>query len=206
MIRIPIITIYFLLFFIFFTGYQATAIIKSNYTEEDVLVKARVYFTNFMNDPYSGPTFFGLKDSVEVQSAELKYPFQLVSLTENFVLDERFDPSSQYWDFLEWWVPVFVGNEMRSFIFVGEKGDSLYKIGGGAKGFARDLNRSIKDSYIKLENSRFLVMFDVIEHMDCWLGMSFIAGNNDYVIFPIIIDELNLKCCRNVLTIIILIL
>lgn len=178
----------------FFLILANTVLSQASFSDKEVIEIATDHFQQCITDPFMGPTLFGLSDMDEAVNAELKYPFQIMSLNSKFVEDEVFESAEVYFKFIEWFVPVFYEDEMRGFVFVGILNDKLEQFGAGSSILAENLNRSIEEYQIKLDNPRYLLILDAIEHIDCWIGMSYCEATEDYIVYPTILNSINLKC------------
>lgn len=166
----------------------AFSIDEIRYTDEEVLEATKEYLKT---QNFSDLAFWGLNDEEEISRIEIKCIFYFCAFTQEIIDDNEFVSSDRYWDFRnEWFVPVIVDNEVRSFILMSQKGGTLHNVGCGAALLASNIQRSIEEYTINLDDRLFLIdLVQLIPYGVCYIISAQSKETQNYQFYPILDNE-----------------
>ena len=135
---------------------EITTVLETGFTNDEVINFAKAYMPTFKSSiDRRYLSYHGFNSPAELDQVQIGTPFLWLGLTSDFKKDSTYDYLNKYiTNGKEWWVPLMVGNEIRSFLWVQYLEGSLRWIGDG--GYPGSVENCLNKYNIQNEN-RYII-------------------------------------------------
>jgi hypothetical protein len=128
---------------------------------------------------------FGFNNLEELNRVEIGTPYEMVFLSNDFVSDSVFINGKNYFtkENRSWDVPLLVDSEMRCFLSVYYRNDTLKAIGIGGSSAAKEREVCMKKYAIPTEGKKYILVPEVLYL--CEFIMHFDEEKDNYTLYPV---------------------